>query len=122
MVWKLLSDIRNPQVGEEPDARFTLANERTFLAWNRSALGLVVAGLAVAHLLKPDDSSSAGPKVAGVALIALGGVLAMFGLVNWARAQMALRMRSPLPISSLPIVVSSVIVVVALTTMFYSLI
>ena len=35
--------------GTEPDARFTFANERTFLAWNRTALGCVVAGLAVSH-------------------------------------------------------------------------
>ena len=41
------------QDGTEPDARFTFANERTFLAWNRTALALVVAGLAIAQLLPP---------------------------------------------------------------------
>ena len=30
--------------GEEPDYRFTLANERTFLAWVRTALGLLAGG------------------------------------------------------------------------------
>ncbi len=48
------ADRRRPRlgdVGEEPDARFTFANERTFLAWNRTALGCVVAGLAVSHVL-----------------------------------------------------------------------
>ena len=39
--------------GTEPDARFTFANERTFLAWNRTALGCVVAGLAVWMLSRP---------------------------------------------------------------------
>jgi Predicted membrane protein len=33
--------------GTEPDPRFTFANERTFLAWSRTALALVVAGLGV---------------------------------------------------------------------------
>ncbi|MGB6454192.1 MAG: DUF202 domain-containing protein, partial [Streptosporangiaceae bacterium] len=31
----------------EPDARFTLANQRTFLAWSRTALALVAAGLGI---------------------------------------------------------------------------
>ena len=31
--------------GEEPDYRFTLANERTFLAWLRTALALIAGGV-----------------------------------------------------------------------------
>ncbi len=34
----------------EPEARFTLANRRTFLAWSRTALALVAAGLASVQL------------------------------------------------------------------------
>ncbi|WP_143342795.1 YidH family protein, partial [Crossiella equi] len=40
-------------VGEEPDPRFTLANERTFLAWIRTSLGLMAAGVAVEALGHP---------------------------------------------------------------------
>jgi hypothetical protein len=39
--------------GTEPDPRYTFANERTFLAWSRTALALVVAGLGVVQLLPP---------------------------------------------------------------------
>jgi putative membrane protein len=46
--------------GTEPDARFTFANERTFLAWNRTAVALVVAGLAITQLLPPSPGSPAG--------------------------------------------------------------
>ena len=42
-------------VGRDPDPRFTLANERTFLAWNRTALSLVAGGLAVVQLLDEVD-------------------------------------------------------------------
>lgn len=33
--------------GSEPDARFSLANERTFLAWIRTALALIAGGVAL---------------------------------------------------------------------------
>ncbi len=35
----------------EPDYRFTLANERTFLAWQRTALGLLAAAVAVVQFV-----------------------------------------------------------------------
>ena len=38
-------------IGSDPDPRFTFANERTFLAWNRTALAFVAAGLAAAEFL-----------------------------------------------------------------------
>jgi putative membrane protein len=58
------------------DARFSYANERTFLAWNRTALASVTAGLAVTQLL-PDFSIAGGRRLIGIPLIAL--VLALIG-------------------------------------------
>jgi uncharacterized membrane protein YidH (DUF202 family) len=46
--------------GTEPDPRFTFANERTFLAWSRTALALVVAGLGIVQLLPPFPRVPAG--------------------------------------------------------------
>jgi putative membrane protein len=112
---------RLDEIGEEPDARFSFANERTFLAWNSTALGCVVAGLAVSHVLRPDDSSGVGPKLAGVALMVLGGLLALFSYGNWSSAQRALRLRQPLPRSLLPTVLSIVTAIVAVTTIVYTL-
>ncbi len=48
--------------GTEPDPRFTFANERTFLAWSRTALALVVAGLGVVQLLPPFPGVPWGPS------------------------------------------------------------
>jgi len=45
----------------EPDYRFTLANERTFLAWQRTALGLLAAAVAVVHLV-PDLTIPGAPR------------------------------------------------------------
>ena len=44
--------------GVEPDPRFTFANERTFLAWLRTALALVVAGVAVDVLAEAGDATA----------------------------------------------------------------
>jgi putative membrane protein len=112
---------RSLEVGEEPDPRFSFANERTFLAWNRTALGCVVAGLAVSHVLAPDDDSDVGPKVAGVALMVLGGLLALFSYSNWTSAQRALRLQQPLPRSLLPTALSVVTAAVAVVTIVYTL-
>lgn len=113
--------MKSEQLGEEPDARFSFANERTFLAWNRTALGCVVAGLAVSHVLKPEHGSNVGPKIAGVSLMLVGGLLALCSYGNWARSQLALRLRQPLPRSRLPVLISVVTAVVAITTIIYTL-
>ena len=88
--------------GTEPDARFTFANERTFLAWNRTALALIVAGLAIAQLLPPFPGVPFGRHLLAVPLICLGAVLSMAGYREWRRDQRALRLGQPLPPSRLP--------------------
>ena len=45
-------------MAEHPDIRFTLANERTFLAWLRTAIGLIAAGVAVFHFLDESRAST----------------------------------------------------------------
>ncbi len=91
-----------PEDGTEPDARFTFANERTFLAWNRTALALVVAGLAIAQLLPPFPGVPFGRHLLAVPLICLGAIVSIAGYVEWRRDQRALRLGRPLPPSSLP--------------------
>jgi len=103
------------EIGEEPDARFTFANERTYLAWNRTALGAVVAGLAVINVLNP-DRNDALTEVMGLALIALGFVLSGASYWNWYRCERALRLRQPLPHSPLLLILSVVTGLVAVGT------
>lgn len=107
-------------VGEEPDARFSFANERTYLAWNRTALGAVVAGLAVVNVLTPDDDQIAG-KVLGIALMVLGFLLAGASYWNWYQAEKALRLRQPLPHSPMLLILSVVTGLVAIGTAVYTL-
>jgi putative membrane protein len=100
--------------GTEPDPRFTFANERTFLAWSRTALALVVAGLAIVQLLPPFPGVPAGRHLLGVPLIALGAVLAVTAYVEWVRNQRALRRGEPLPRSVLPWVLAATITGIAI--------
>ena len=117
--------VRSPRehlsdIGEEPDARFSFANERTFLAWNRTALGCLVAGLAVTHVLAPDDAD-VWPTVVGVMLIVLALLLAIVSYVNWYAAERAMRLRIPLPHSPLLLILSVATAVVALVAAIASL-
>jgi putative membrane protein len=97
----------------EPDARFTLANQRTFLAWSRTALALVAAGLGIVQLLPPFPGVRWGRHVIGVPLIVLGAVTAAQAYREWARTQRALRRREALPRSALPLVLAATIAVIA---------
>ena len=90
------------------DVRFSYANERTFLAWNRTALALITAGLAVTQLLPPFDVPG-GRKMIGLPLIAMGTVVALVSLVQWRRNEEAMRRGEPLPRSLLPIALAIVI-------------
>lgn len=98
--------------GKEPDVRFSYANERTFLAWIRTSLGLVTAGLAITQLLPPFDFPG-GRRLIGLPLIALGVVIAVFSFQNWQANERAMRAGRELPRSMLPRVAAIVVSVVA---------
>jgi putative membrane protein len=104
-----------PGTGEvEPDARFTFANERTFLAWTRTALAFVAAGLAIVQLLPPFPGVPWGRHLLGVPLIVLGGVIAVVGYGQWSRNQRSLRRGEPIPPTVLPRVLAVTIAAMAL--------
>ncbi len=100
--------------GTEPDPRFTFANERTFLAWSRTALALVVAGLGVVQLLPPFPGVPWGRHVLGVPLIVFGAVVAVVAYSVWGKSQRALRLGPPLPRSVMPRLLTAVITVIAI--------
>jgi putative membrane protein len=88
-------------IGRDPDVRFSYANERTFLAWNRTALALIATGLAVVSLL-PKFHLGGGRRLIGVPLIALGAVLSVASYRRWYDNERAMRLGQPLPPSNLP--------------------
>jgi inner membrane protein YidH len=105
---------RDSAGGTEPDARFTFANERTFLAWSRTALALVVAGLAIVQLLPPFPGVPWGRHIIGTPLIVLGSAVAVISYMEWQSNQHALRRREPLTRSRLPRMLAVAITVIGL--------
>jgi putative membrane protein len=96
--------------GQEPDARFSLANERTFLAWNRTALALIAGGVALEALGL--DLQPALRLAASLLLIAAGVIVPLLAWFEWGRTERALRSGVPLPGSATSVALAITIVVV----------
>jgi putative membrane protein len=88
------------EVGRDPDPRFTFANERTFLAWNRTALALIGGGLAAGQLIQFD--TRAVRLIVGLVPILLGAVLAAGSYRRWEARERALRLGEAMPSGSPP--------------------
>ena len=98
----------------EPDYRFTLANERTFLAWIRTALALLAGGVAVSQFPLPRGGSEFHDALGAVCVL-LAALVAVGALLRWRSVQSAMRRGVPLPASRLaPAVVAGVCLAAAL--------
>jgi putative membrane protein len=97
--------------GETPDYRFSLANERTFLAWIRTALALIGGGFAVDQFL---PHLGWGVRVGlALALLAAGALCALRAVNHWVRCERAMRRKEDLPVSRFPTLLSLAVAVVA---------
>ena len=83
------------RAGAEPDPRFSLANERTFLAWVRTSLALLAGGIALEALKVPSQPEFR--LSAALVLIALGLLAIIQGGISWARTERSLRRGVALP-------------------------
>jgi putative membrane protein len=105
-----------PVPSPHPDYRFTLANERTLLAWLRTGLALVAGGVAVATYA-PDLGARWASAAVALALVVAGLGAAVGGYLRWRRYEAAIAADEPLPLSRLApgvfAAVGAVVVVVA---------
>ena len=93
------TNMRQPkwhESGQEPDYRFTLANERTFLAWIRSALAVMAGGVVLVQF-----ATQLSPRwlvmSTGLALTALAGLMSVASYRQWRANEIAMRNAKPLP-------------------------
>lgn len=97
--------------GAEPDYRFTLANERTFLAWVRTALALLAAGVAVWELA---DEAGAGRRVLAVAAVGVSAATIVLAYRRWDGVNRAMRAGAALPPSrGVPLVAAALLLLAA---------
>ena len=101
-----------PQPGaDQSDPRYSLANERTFLAYERTAVGLLVAAVGALHLLQDSWAEYA----LGVGLLVAAALTSVVGWQRFQQADRAIRDGRPLPRGScVPIVVVTVLVLCVL--------
>ena len=97
--------------GTEPDPRFTLANERTFLAWIRTSLALLAGGIAI-EAFTADLFVEPVRKGLAVLLLLLGMMLSAGAAVRWIRVERSMRNETPLP---MPLIAPFLAVAGALT-------
>lgn len=107
------------EVGETPDYRFTLANERTFLAWVRTALALMAAGVAVVQFV---PGLLVVRHALGFVLITMGGILAAASYAQWGRNERAMRLGEQLPRSGIPRLVAIVLSLSAFTALVLAIV
>jgi putative membrane protein len=99
--------------GSDPDPRFTLANERTFLAWIRTSLALLAGGIALEGFV--GDAVGIGIRRAvAAALLVTGAGLAATAFVRWLHSERALREGRSLPALAVAPVLAGVVVVCGL--------
>ncbi len=97
------------------DYRFTLANERTFLAYMRTALGLDAAGLAATQFLHP--SAEHFRLAIALVLVGLGGAVSVLGYRRWSAGEQAMRRGLPLPPLRLPLAIGVGMVAVSIAAL-----
>lgn len=86
--------------GEEPDPRFTLANERTFLAWTRTSLAFLAGGIALAAFPLAQISDEIRTLTA-IFVVAIGLLISAGAAMRWLRVERAMRHKRPLPIPAI---------------------
>ncbi|MFC9550311.1 YidH family protein [Rhodococcus sp. NPDC056960] len=102
------------RLGADPDPRFTLANERTFLAWIRTALGTVAA--AVGFEAFGADVVGAGVRSTVVVFLLVGAIfLAVGAFRRWCTVEGALRLGKGLPVPTVAVLATGLVVGTSLT-------
>lgn len=103
--------------GTEPDYRFTLANERTFLAWIRTSLSLL-AGAVLLRQFGGTLLSQRATAILAVSLALIASLLSFTAYLHWKKNEIAMRHSRPLePSFGIPLLSCAMLLVGAVLAM-----
>lgn len=105
--------------GQDPDYRFSLANERTFLAWIRTSLALLAAAIAIDVV--DLDLSEYGRRTLVCTFITLGPVSAVLAWIRWSLSERAIRRGASLPGFGLALIVVAGVAIVSVVILIESI-
>jgi len=98
--------------GSAPDYRFSLANERTFLAWIRTSLAFLAAAIGLDQLA-PNLASPAIREILSLALCLFAALLALYAYLRWVANEKAMRQNTDLPYTKILRLVSIFMTIIA---------
>lgn len=101
--------------GSDPDPRFTLANERTFLAWVRTSMAMILGAIVVASLLPSVDTFRDLTIPIAVLLGLLGSGLAIWAWFRWRETELSLRLGKSLPLSRVLLLLAIIVAIMGLS-------
>ncbi|GJL14278.1 putative membrane protein [Klebsiella sp. 1400] len=110
------------RLGEAPDYRFSLANERTFLAWIRTSLGFLAGGVGLDQLA-PDFATPLIREILALLLCLFAGGLAIYGYIRWLSNEKAMRLKQDLPYTRTLLLISillTIVIVVVMALVLYA--
>lgn len=99
--------------GKTPDYRFTLANERTFLAWIRTALALMAGAVGIEQFSPQLSSAELRIGISTLLLVA-ASTMGFMAWQRWRRNEYAMRLESNLPYTRALFILAALIVVLAI--------
>ena len=102
--------------GSDPDPRFSLANERTFLAWIRTSLGMIALGVGIATFVSTNAARGFSMLVAAI-LVVLGGILGTLSWFRWLNVERSMRLGRGIPPSRTAIYLAMAISVLAMLSL-----
>ena len=99
--------------GKTPDYRFTLANERTFLAWIRTALALMAGAVGIEQFSPQLSSAELRTGISTLLLLA-ASVMGFMAWRRWRQNEYAMRLDSNLPYTCALVILAALMILLAI--------